>query len=148
MKISNLPPNASVVTTDVSKYDQVIMRSFRLCGTDFSLEEAVAIEGFYGYVVPEKDGTDFEVVPTATGNIGKKGRPMPIVAVVFMKPLEIKVCPSSKISNGTGSSGTPATGAKKEGGESSSGGSTQKKLQSSKGEKQSKKTSTKTAISK
>lgn len=62
------------------------MRSFRLLKVDYSLEEAVAIEGFTGYV-RHKNGEN--ILSRYPVEADTKGRPMPIIGVCFMQPQDL-----------------------------------------------------------
>lgn len=59
------------------------MRTFRLGHIDYSLEEAVAIEGFVGYVHCIKGDNVLGVNAVC---FDKKGRPLPVIAVCFTRP--------------------------------------------------------------
>jgi hypothetical protein len=86
MKIINLPnkkvASVSVIPTHIEKFNGISTICFRLATTDYSLEEAVSIIGFLGYVHPTK--SNFELSERAV-RYDNKGRPLPIVAVCFTK---------------------------------------------------------------
>jgi hypothetical protein len=61
------------------------MRSFDLNGVNYSLEEAVAIEGFLGFIHITEQGT---LIHNSAVHRDAKGLPRPVVAVCFIKPKE------------------------------------------------------------
>ena len=61
----------------------VRMVSFNLRDTEFSIEEAVAIEGFMGYVHCIKGDHTLGHIPVVFDD---KDRPLQIVALVFTRP--------------------------------------------------------------
>jgi hypothetical protein len=87
MKVTNLPPkeavSVSVIPTHTEQFNSVLTRCFRLKETDYSLEEAVSIEGFVGYVHAVRDEY---LMSTGPLSFDERGRPRPIVGVVFTNP--------------------------------------------------------------
>jgi hypothetical protein len=61
------------------------MRGFTLAGTDYSLEEAPAIDGFLGFVHTTEKG---DVIHNSAVYRDAKGLPRPVTAVCFIKPKE------------------------------------------------------------
>ncbi|MHC4371565.1 MAG: hypothetical protein ACYSW8_28460 [Planctomycetota bacterium] len=89
MKISNLPNKAdvivTVVPTTVEVCNNIRQTFFRLKGIDFSLEEAISIEGFMGYV-HNKNGSN--TMGHSAIAYDSKARPVPVIGVCFTKPKE------------------------------------------------------------
>jgi hypothetical protein len=92
MKINNLPAKSvgsvSVIPTDSGQCNGVSLRTFELKDVPYSLEEAIAIDGFLGYVhdLPKKGHT----MSDKPIRYDIKGRPLIVVAVCFMNPKGIK----------------------------------------------------------
>jgi len=86
MKIYDLPPKEAVTLTivpsTVTRSGNATLKGFTLQSVDYSLEEAVAIDGFYGYV-HAVDGVNR--LGTQAVRYDAKRRPTQIVGVAFTK---------------------------------------------------------------
>lgn len=85
MKINDLPHKSATVTvipTTIVEANNTRMVCFNLNHVDYSLEEAVAIEGFCGYVHAVNGA--YSMGPSAV-RYDRKRRPTQLVAVVFTK---------------------------------------------------------------
>ena len=84
MIIINLPNNSDVTVSvrplTPEKMSGVLMHSFTLLGVEYSLEEAIAISGFLGYVVASPQGSKLMTTPI---HYDTKGRPFSLLAVCF-----------------------------------------------------------------
>jgi hypothetical protein len=93
MFINNLPNKAdatvTVVLTETMKpyiNSPLLTRTFDFGGGgNYSLEEAISIEGFLGFVHETEQGA---MIHNSAVHRDNKGLPRPVVAVCFIKPKE------------------------------------------------------------
>ena len=92
MKVKGLPSREDAVVTvlpiAVTVCNDTVMRTFTLADVEYSLEEAIAIEGFLGFVHYVSDSKSQPVLEVHDNAVYRdsKGLPQAVIAVCFIKP--------------------------------------------------------------